>query len=211
MNSTRPLPLVGEVASGLCRVRCALDLSAIRVSIAAIVAKAAWRHMTVPGGGHMSAKMSNCGQWGWTADRRGYRYTEKDPLSNMTWPAMPPQFAQLGTNAAELAGYRNFKPNACLMNLYERGASMGLHQDRNESDISQPIVSISLGAAMVFLWGGAHRRAPIQRILVQDGDILVWGGAARLNYHGVSRLQTDLFFSNRINLTLRYVATPSRA
>jgi DNA oxidative demethylase len=211
MNSTRPPPLFDEVACGLRRVRCAIDLSAIRVSITAIVDKAPWRQMTVPGGGRMSAKMSNCGQWGWTADQRGYRYTEKDPLSNAAWPALPPQFVQLAIHAAELAGYRNFKPNACLMNLYERGASMGLHQDRNENDVTQPIVSISLGAAMQFLWGGGQRRAAVQRILVQDGDILVWGGAARLNYHGVSKLQSDLFFSNRINLTLRYVAASSRA
>ncbi len=144
--------------------------------------------MVVPGGHSMSVAMTNCGRLGWVTDRSGYRYTERDPLSGRAWAAMPRAFGELATRAAAEAGFGEFAPDACLVNRYEPGARMGLHQDRNEADFGQPIVSVSLGLPATFLWGGAKRRDPVRRLPLRHGDVVVWGGAARLRFHGVAPL-----------------------
>jgi alkylated DNA repair protein (DNA oxidative demethylase) len=165
-----------------------------------IAAVAPFRNMVVPGGHAMSVAMTNCGALGWITDRSGYRYTERDPLTERTWPAMPAAFRELAQRAAEAAGFGGFDPDACLVNRYAPGARMGLHQDRDEADFGQPIVSVSLGAPATFLWGGAERRDSVRRVRLLHGDVVVWGGVARLHYHGVAPLGRS---GHRFNLTFR--------
>ncbi len=167
------------------------------------------RHMITPGGLRMSVAMSNCGALGWISDRRGYRYSFDDPLSGKAWPAMPEVFAQLADEAAASAGFANFAPDACLINRYEPGAKLSLHQDRDERDFSQPIVSVSLGLPATFLFGGFVRNDRQLRVPLFHGDIVVWGGPARMRYHGVLPLKDGthpLLGTCRINLTFRKAA-----
>ena len=171
-----------------------------------VVASAPFRHMVTPGGFRMSVAMTNCGSLGWVTDRRGYRYDAIDPESGRCWPSMPNCFLELAKDAAEEAGFPDFVPDACLINRYEPGARLSLHQDRNERDFGQPIVSISLGLPAVFLFGGMERADKAVRVPVAHGDVVVWGGTARLRYHGVLPLKDGvhpLVGACRLNLTLR--------
>ncbi|HWW19248.1 MAG TPA: alpha-ketoglutarate-dependent dioxygenase AlkB, partial [Steroidobacteraceae bacterium] len=107
------------------------------------VAEAApWRHMVTPGGLTMSVAMTNCGQVGWVTDRHGYRYTDTDPEGGRYWPAIPARMKALASKAADAAGFADFEPDACLVNRYEPGNRLSLHQDRNERDFSAPVVSV---------------------------------------------------------------------
>lgn len=154
----------------------------------------------------MSVAMSNCGTAGWITDRNGYRYAGHDPLTGAPWPAMPEAFAALASDAAREAGFPGFAPDACLINRYEPGARMSLHQDRNEADFGHPIVSVSLGLPAVFLFGGATREERALRLPLAHGDVLVWGGPARLRFHGVMPVKAGhhaLLGAARINLTFR--------
>jgi alkylated DNA repair protein (DNA oxidative demethylase) len=153
-----------------------------------VIAQAPFRHMTTPGGFVMSVAMTNCGQAGWVTDRKGYRYQAIDPQSGLIWPVMPQALFDVATRAALKAGYANFMPDACLVNCYEPGARMSLHQDKNEQDAAAPIVSVSLGLPAVFLFGGTQRSERTQRLRLEHGDIAVWGGQARYNFHGVAPL-----------------------
>jgi len=171
-----------------------------------VIAAAPLRHMHTPGGLRMSVAMSNCGALGWISDRRGYRYAAHDPESGKPWPAMPPAFAQLARDAGAQAGFENFAPDACLINRYEPGAKLSLHQDRDERDFAQPIVSVSLGLPATFLFGGLQRTDKPLRVPLTHGDVVVWGGPSRMRYHGVLPLKegTHLKLGNcRINLTFR--------
>jgi alkylated DNA repair protein (DNA oxidative demethylase) len=171
-----------------------------------IVEQAPFRHMTTPGGFRMSVAMTNCGTLGWVTDRTGYRYDSRDPASGLPWPPMPAAFAELAAKAASQAGFNGFMPDACLVNRYEPGAKMSLHQDRDEQDFTQPIVSVSLGVSAVFLFGGFKRTDKAQRVKLSHGDVIVWGGPARLRYHGVLALKQahhPLVSGYRINLTFR--------
>jgi alkylated DNA repair protein (DNA oxidative demethylase) len=162
--------------------------------------------MATPGGFRMSVAMTNCGSAGWITDRKGYRYDALDPDSGLPWPALPTAFADLAVRAASAAGFDNFAPDACLLNRYAPGARMSLHQDRNERDWGKPIVSISLGLPAKFLFGGPKRSDRPQRVELHHGDMVVWGGPARLNFHGVAPLADGLhpvLGRERINLTLR--------
>lgn len=164
------------------------------------------RHMQVPGGATMSVAMTSCGEAGWVSDRRGYRYDRNDPLSGRAWPKMPEVFQVLAERAADAAGFAGFVPDSCLINSYVPGARLSLHQDSNERDFTAPIVSVSLGLPAVFLFGGATRRERPRRILLESGDVVVWGGPARLTFHGVAKLEDGehpLTGARRINLTLR--------
>lgn len=175
-------------------------------AVNAVAAAAPFRKMTTPGGFSMSVAMTNCGDLGWVTDRRGYRYERADPLSGLAWPAMPEVFLKLAVNAARDAGYENFLPNACLINRYEPGAKMSLHQDKDEKDFSNPIVSVSLGLPATFQFGGQNRSDPVRKYLLQHGDVVVWGGPSRLFYHGVLTLKDGEHASvgrARINLTFR--------
>jgi len=180
--------------------------AALLPALERVTAAAGFRHMETPGGHRMSVAMTNCGALGWVTDRRGYRYTGADPLTGFAWPEMPPEFHNLAAAAGERAGYRDFGPDGCLINRYLPGAKMALHQDRNERNMAAPIISVSLGLPATFLWGGAERAERPQRIRLQHGDVVVWGGPARLTYHGVAALADGghpLLGRQRINLTFR--------
>ena len=172
----------------------------------AVVAKAPFRHMVTPGGQRMSVGMTNCGGVGWVSDRLGYRYCHVDPLTGKPWPEMPSAFLTLARRAAAEVGYRDFEPDACLINRYMPGARMTLHQDKDERDFNAPIVSVSLGLPAKFLFGGEQRNDRPLRIMLYHGDVVVWGGPARLSYHGVDTLKEGdhpVTGNSRINLTFR--------
>ena len=171
-----------------------------------IVAQAPFRHMFTPGGHQMSVAMTNCGNAGWVTDRSGYRYDGIDPDSGKPWPAMPPTFRELALRAAAAGGFDGFAPDACLINRYEPGARMSLHQDRDENDFGAPIVSVSLGLPAIFMFGGLKRSDKPQRFRLEHGDIAVWGGPSRLFFHGVAPLadgEHAVLGRQRINLTFR--------
>jgi alkylated DNA repair protein (DNA oxidative demethylase) len=182
------------------------DAPALLADVAAVAAAAPFRHMLVPGGGRMSAAMTNCGAFGWVSDTSGYRYSATDPECGRPWPALPPSFSVFAAGAAAAAGYADFAPDSCLVNRYAPGARMGLHQDKDELDRSQPIVSVSLGLPAVFLFGGGKRRDPTRPVPLEHGDVVVWGGPSRLFFHGVRSLRAgehDVTGPCRVNLTLR--------
>lgn len=184
----------------------ALPAELLAAEIQQIIAQAPFRHMETPGGFHMSVAMSNCGALGWVSDQSGYRYLAADPANALPWPPMPALFQQLAANAAAEAGFANFAPDACLINRYEVGARMSLHQDRDERDLTQPIVSVSLGLPAVFQFGGLKRSDPANRVTLTHGDVVVWGGVDRLRYHGVLALKAGehpLLGACRLNLTFR--------
>lgn len=167
----------------------ALDAaSALLDAIAGVAAQAPFRHLTTPGGYMMSVAMTNCGEVGWVSDRTGYRYDPVDPESGRPWPALPVAFLTLARRAAEAAGFADFQPDACLINRYEPGTRLSLHQDRDEKILAAPIVSVSLGLPAIFLWGGARRTDKTRRIPLVHGDVVVWGGPSRLAFHGVAPL-----------------------
>jgi alkylated DNA repair protein (DNA oxidative demethylase) len=171
-----------------------------------IVEQAPFRHMHTPGGHEMSVAMTNCGPLGWVTDRSGYRYDAIDPQSGQNWPAMPPEFLELATGATDAAGFAGFAPDACLINRYVPGARMSLHQDRDERDFNNPIVSVSLGLPAVFLFGGPKRSDKPSRYRLEHGDVVVWGGPSRLFFHGVAPLadgEHAMLGRARINLTFR--------
>jgi alkylated DNA repair protein (DNA oxidative demethylase) len=171
-----------------------------------VVGLAPFRHMHTPGGRRMSVAMTNCGEAGWVSDRAGYRYESHDPQTGQPWPAMPDAFLDLAVTAAARAGFPGFTPDACLVNRYEPGARLTLHQDRDERDFTAPIVSVSLGLPAVFLFGGERRADRARRVALAHGDVVVWGGPARLRYHGVLPLAEGSHPAtgrHRINLTFR--------
>jgi alkylated DNA repair protein (DNA oxidative demethylase) len=154
----------------------------------------------------MSVAMTNCGSVGWVTDRKGYRYDPLDPETGRPWPLLPACFAKLGERAAAEAGFESFGPDVCLINRYEPGARMSLHQDRDEHDFAAPIVSVSLGLPATFLFGGLERRDRPHRLPLQHGDVVVWGGSNRLAYHGVAPVADGchpVVGRMRWNLTMR--------
>ena len=186
----------------------------ILAELNAILSISQLRHMVTPGGHSMSVAMTNCGDLGWVTDKKGYRYDALDPNIGEPWQPMPKSFLSLANRAAAEAGYANFVPDACLINQYQLGARMGLHQDKDERDFSKPIVSVSLGCAATFLFGGLKRADKPIKIFLQHGDVIVWGGKTRLNYHGIMPLKVSDLKSNghadfgpyRFNLTFRKAA-----
>ena len=174
--------------------------------LALVVIQAPLRHMMTKMGFAMSAAMTNCGVLGWVSDRQGYRYDINDPATNKPWPPMPASFQQLANLAAAEAGFDDFQPDACLVNQYRVGASMGLHHDKNVLDFSQPIVSVSLGIPAVFQFGGLTRTDKTLKIPLVHGDVVVWGGQSRLNFHGIAPLKMNthpILGAYRYNLTFR--------
>jgi len=171
-----------------------------------ILASAPWRHLVTPGGYTMSVATTNCGSLGWTSDRHGYRYTREDPGTGRRWPPLPGLLLQLATDAAAQAGFAEFVPDACLINRYQPGAKLSLHQDKDEQDYTAPIVSVSLGMPAVFQFGGLARADKTARVPLWHGDVVVWGGVDRLRFHGVLSLKGvphPVLGAQRINLTLR--------
>jgi alkylated DNA repair protein (DNA oxidative demethylase) len=179
---------------------------ALLTAIEQITAAAPFRHMLTPGGQRMSAAMTNCGRIGWVTDRKGYRYDPIDPETGRPWPPLPQAFTRLAEQAAARAGFAQYHPDVCLINRYEPGARMSLHQDRDERDFSAPIVSVSLGLPATFLFGGSKRSDRPQRLPLEHGDVVVWGGAYRLAFHGVAPVADGCHASvgrMRLNLTMR--------
>jgi len=208
LSSLEPAPAVERLSDaavvlrGFARDRAA-ELAAVVDNITAV---APFRNMVTPGGFRMSVGMTNCGRAGWVTDRKGYRYEPVDPITGNRWPPMPEAFRRLAGSAASTGGYPGFEPDACLMNLYEPGTRLSLHRDENERDLTAPIVSVSLGLPAVFLFGGNSRSDRPRRILLESGDVVVWGGPDRLVYHGVAPLaegEDPLTGARRINLTFR--------
>ncbi len=182
------------------------EAGALVAAVKAIAVAAPFRHMVTPGGSRMSVAMTSCGAAGWITDRRGYRYSPTDPESGETWPPMPALFADLAGRAAAAAGFAGLAPDSCLINRYEPGGRLSLHRDEDELDLGAPVVSVSLGLPAVFLWGGARRSDRQARRRLDNGDVVVWGGPARLTYHGVAPLapgEHPLTGACRLNLTFR--------
>jgi alkylated DNA repair protein (DNA oxidative demethylase) len=207
-EALEPPPDRQDLAPGavLLRGRALAQAPQLLAAAEGVIAVAALRHWLTPGGRRMAVAMTNCGPLGWVSDARGYRYQSTDPLSGLPWPALPPVIAELAMAAAEEAGYPGFRPDACLVNRYLPGTPLSLHQDRDEQDLRQPIVSISLGLPALFLFGGLSRSERPARWPLQHGDVLVWGGPSRLAFHGVQALapgRHPLLGEQRINLTLR--------
>jgi alkylated DNA repair protein (DNA oxidative demethylase) len=153
-----------------------------------------------------SVRMTNLGPLGWVSDReRGYRYQSTHPITGQPWPAIPDVLLKLWR---AVAGYPH-PPEACLVNFYSGSAKMGLHQDRDEQDLMAPVVSISLGDTALFRIGGTERGGKTQSVKLASGDVLTFGGPARLAFHGIDRIypgtSTLLKDGGRINLTLRRV------
>jgi alkylated DNA repair protein (DNA oxidative demethylase) len=179
---------------------------ALGVAVHAVAAAAPYRYMQTPGGYSMSVAMTNCGAYGWVSATSGYRYSPTDPDSGLPWPSMPTVFVELARAAAEALSFQGFAPDACLVNRYAPDARLTLHQDKDERDFRAPIVSVSLGVPAVFLFGGVKRKDRPLRVPLEHGDVVVWGGPARLRYHGVAKLaeaQHPFAGNARINLTLR--------
>src|SRR6201996_5959574 len=173
-----------------------------------IAEQAPFRHMSTPGGHQMSVAMTNCGNAGWVTDRTGYHYDGIDPESGRPWPAMPAVLRELAGEAASAGGFKDFSPDACLINRYVPGARMSLHQDKDELDFGAPIVSVSLGLPAVFMFGGLKRSDKPRRFRLEHGDIAVWGGPSRLFYHGVAPLAEGnhpMMGPQRLNLTFRKI------
>ncbi|TLU74336.1 DNA oxidative demethylase AlkB [Lichenicoccus roseus] len=186
--------------------------AALFAAALAVAAQSPFRRMATRGGGMLSVAMTNCGKVGWISDARGYRYDRIDPLTGHPWPELPSLFGSVAREAAMAAGYDALAPDACLVNRYEPRTKLSLHQDRDELDLAAPIVSVSLGLAATFLFGGLQRNAPTRKVRVESGDVVVWGGASRLAFHAVAPLAAGehrLAGACRINLTFRRVASPA--
>src|SRR5690606_9180690 len=203
-ESRQPIPLGPQAV--LFRGYALPLLSEALTALNLVTSASPFRHMLTPGGRKMSVALTNCGSLGWVSDSRGYRYARIDPLTNAPWPAMPYSFLRLARTAAETAGFSGFAPDACLINRYLPGARLSLHQDQDERDFSAPIVSVSLGMTATFLFGGLKRNEPARRALLQHGDVVVWGGADRLRYHGILPIKGPghpELGEQRINFTFR--------
>lgn len=182
------------------------EAAALLAALEAVAAISPFRRMVTPGGYTMSVAMTNCGEAGWVTDRAGYRYQPDDPETGRPWPAIPAGILDLAGRAAAEAGFAGFRPDACLVNRYEPGTRLTLHQDRNERDFGQPIVSVSLGLPAIFLFGGSRRSDRPRRVPLAHGDVVVWGGPSRLAFHGVAELADGVHPATgrrRFNLTLR--------
>lgn len=212
LTDTRPKRVTLSPGATLLRGFALGETEALWQALVPVLNAAPLRRMLTPGGRQMSVAMTSCGTWGWVTDQAGYRYTHTDPTTQALWPAMPPLLSQLASRSAAAAGFEGFQPNACLINRYEAGTRMTAHQDKDEGNITQPIVSVSLGLPILFLWGGLHRTTRAHPVLLEHGDVLVWGNKARLHYHGVKPLAPGmhpLTGPTRFNLTFRYVAQPT--
>lgn len=191
---------------GFALINRAFDSAEIFAAVQHVIAAAPLRQMHTPGGKKMSVAMTNCGDVGWTSNRAGYAYSAINPDTHLAWPPMPALLFDTAERLAKSAGYDHFAPDACLINRYLIGAQMGLHQDRDEDDFSKPIVSLSLGLAATFMIGGLARRDRVQSVSLVDGDAIIFGGPARLRFHGVRPLKRGhhpLLGESRINLTFR--------
>lgn len=203
------LAMIADLPTGFRHHPRQLGPEAQRELVAAVlgvVDVAPWLTPTMPRSGRpFSVRMTNAGPLGWVSDRQGYRYQPTHPETGRPWPPIPPAILAVWR---ELAGF-SADPECCLINVYRGAARMGLHQDRDEVELEAPVVSISLGDRALFRFGGASRRDPTRAIWLDSGDVVVLGGAARLAFHGIDRIEpgtSELIpGGGRINLTLRRV------
>ena len=155
-----------------------------------------------------SVQETNFGALGWVSDIAGYRYAPRHPYTEEPWPAIPERLLALWDAVAAYPA----APECCLVNLYRGAAKMGLHQDRDEAATEAPVVSVSLGDSALFRFGGTTRKGPTRSIALASGDVVVFGGPARLMFHGIDRVQggtsTLVPGGGRINLTLRRILNP---
>jgi DNA oxidative demethylase len=201
-------PSIEPLAEGIVLLRafCRDQAPVLLNAVSSVEAVSSFRHMVVPAGHTMSVAMTNAGELGWTTDRGGYRYSPIDPTTQHPWPAIPAVLLDLAQRASAQAGFPGFIPNSCLINRYAVGARLALHQDKNEQDYDHPIVSVSLGLPATFLLGTLRRTDTPRRIRIEHGDVLIWGGPARLVYHGVAPIAQGshpFTGSFRINITFR--------
>ena len=188
------------------RAFAAGDEAALMDGIREVERVAPFRHLVTPGGFRMSVAMTNCGEVGWVSDLSGYRYDPVDPTTKKHWPPMPASFREIFARAAIAGGFTGFESDCCLINRYEAGARLSLHQDRDERGYDSPIVSVSLGLPATFLFGGNRRADKPRRLLLESGDVTVWGGPARLAFHGIAPLlagEHPLTGPYRFNITFR--------
>jgi len=178
--------------------------AAMAADIAAVAAAAPFFAPLTPWGKPMSVRMTSAGKYGWFTDRSGYRYLDRHP-SGTPWPPIPESV--LAVWRALVSEAR--PPDCCLVNWYGPTARMGLHRDADEADFSWPVLSISLGDSALFRMGGPERNDPTSSVLLESGDVVVFGGAARLAFHGIDRVRAGssrlLPDGGRINLTCRVV------
>ena len=199
----------GMTPSGFRLLPARLDARAqaeLAAAVLAAVAAAPLYRPVTPGGKAMSVRMTNLGALGWLTDAAGYRYGPLHPVTGAPWPPIPPALLDLWADC----GDRRTPPDACLVNVYDAGARMGLHQDRDEVDFGLPVVSLSLGDTAIFRIGGTRRSDPTRSVRLASGDVCVLGGEARLAFHGVDRVIAGssrlLEGGGRINLTMRRAA-----
>ncbi len=201
-----------SIMEGLRHFPTLLDLAdqkALVAELHAFVTEAPLFQPVMPRTGRpFSVRMTNLGTLGWVSDQAGYRYQSTHPDTGKPWPPIPGRVLDIWRKVANY----NHEPEACLVNFYNGGAKMGLHQDKDEEDFSAPVVSISLGDTAVFRIGGTERGGKTSTIKLHSGDVLVMGGSSRLRYHGIDRVlggtSTLLKDGGRINLTLRRVMKP---
>lgn len=201
-------PWAEPLAEGavILRRRAREQAASLLAQVEAVAQSNPFHHRITPGGHRMSVAMTNCGDLGWSSDARGYQYTGEDSATGRRWPPMPQMFRLLAQACAQEAGFNYFQPDACLINRYEPGAKLSLHQDKDEKDLRQPIVSVSLGLPAVFQFGGFERGDAVQRVLLEHGDVVVWGGPSRLRFHGILPIKAGihpLTEAFRYNLTFR--------
>lgn len=181
--------------------------AALLAAVASVVAVSPWREAFTPGRLKMSVLVTGCGEYG-MADEGDYAMRPIDPVTGMPWPPMPEIFRELGVSAAASAGFTGFSPNMVHINCYQPGAKLGMHQDRGENDTLEPIVSVSLGLPATFKMGGFLRADKSVNVPLVHGDVIVWGGPARMRFHGVLPVRPGkhpLVGEQRINLTIRKV------
>lgn len=186
----------------------------IALAVKEILKHSPLHQLQMSSGHYMSVMTSSCGDYGWLSNQTlGYRYSALDPLNAQPWPSMPKLLNQLAQQFAARAGYPDFKPDTCLINRYDSDSKMALHQDNSEQDFDQPVVSFSFGLSAKFLWGGLKRSDQTLHTELHDCDVMVWGGADRLRFHGVQGLLENSCQQpapiHRFNLTFRQAVRPS--
>ncbi len=199
-------PVMEKLAEGVFLFRDYVDTEYFYTQIQDIFKQAPLRHMITPGGKRINVSGTSIGKAGWYSDRKGYRYEMIDPVSQKAWPAIPQRFMEIANKAAARAGFEKFLPDSCFINCYEPGTRLTSHQDQDEKDFSQPIVSVSLGVTAIFQLYGDQRGGTPMNIPLHNGDLLIFGGIARRYFHSVKKLEKEnhpLTGDRRFNLTFR--------
>jgi DNA oxidative demethylase len=182
------------------------QMDTLFADLRAVEAVSPFRHMVTRQGFEIHVETTGCGPLSWLSDRSGYRYDHIDPTTGKPWPPMPQSFFDMARSAAAAAGYADFTPDSCLINRYNPDTTSAMHRD-GEQDTSQPVVTISVGVSVSFMWGGNERTDKTKPHLLTHGDVMVFGGPSRLYFHGVKQLKGGethpLTGVRRYSITLR--------